>query len=242
MDTISLVVPAFVAGVVMFLAPCTLPLVPAFLAYITGGALPQRGHVVRQTAWFVLGFSVVFVLFGVLAGLLGQEFGGFKSMSSTVGGVLLMLFGAMTLGLFSLLTGGRGLPVPRWFAPGSAIGAVLVGASFAVGWTPCVGPMLASILFLAGASSTAGQGALLLAVFSVGLALPFLAVAWSYGSAQAWLGSHMRLLAGVRIVGGTLLMLIGALLVTDSFYKVINVGYTVVEFLGIGYQSIEQFL
>jgi cytochrome c-type biogenesis protein len=246
----ELVIPAFVAGVLTFLAPCTLPLLPAYLAFVsgvsplnspagqegrseeeTGGAL--RKKVFFNSVFYVIGFSAVFIFFGTLAGFAGQALVPYRLWVSRAAGVLVMLFGLFMLNLLPLdfLKSERRGFLLRHVQRGKPFSSLLLGASFAFGWTPCVGPILGSVLLLASTSTTAVSGAILLGVFSLGLAVPFLIVGLTVGSAAAHLGLFARYAKAISTVGGIFLILLGYLLFTNQMSLLISYGYRIFGFI-----------
>lgn len=240
---LALVVSAFVAGVLMFLAPCTLPLIPAFIAFISGTS--SERSVSRKTAQkkirinslaYVLGFSFVFILFGVAAGLFGSFFGQYRAQLAQIGGVFIIGFGLTMLGVLRIKPLAREykLKTPSWLTPGNPQSAFVIGAIFALGWTPCVGPVLATVLLIAGTKASVLSGAFLLAVFSFGLALPFLLTAFFFGRASHLIARYTYLAKGVTIVGGLLLIGIGILLLQGNFSATIEYGFKIFDVLGIG--------
>ena len=225
----SLIVPAFVAGVLTFLAPCTLPLVPGYLGFISGVSLDdlrnsKRSLGLRRKIFFngllyVVGFSLVFVVLGSLVGFAGSLVHEYQVWLSRLGGVLVVFFGLYMMRVFSLpgfMNETRFLPA-RYIKPGKPVSSFLFGASFAFGWTPCVGPVLGSILTLAATSATLAQGAFLLAIFSLGLAIPFLFIAGSVSWVAPRLPLFDKYLHVVSVIGGMFLVVMGLLLITDSF-------------------------
>lgn len=246
--SLGLMFSAFAAGLVTFLAPCTLPLVPGYLAFISGVdaktlADPEqkrtvRRKVMRNALTFVLGFSLVFIFFGAIAGLIGMRLVGVQALISQLGGALIILFGLSMLGLFRLpfFEHARRMPLPRALTVGTPASSFLIGGTFAVGWTPCVGPLLGAILLLAGTSATVGKGALLLAIFSLGLAIPFLVVAFAFGSATSFISRAERYFKWVTYIGAALLIFIGLLLVTGNFGLLITWGFELFSFFN--YQGI----
>jgi cytochrome c-type biogenesis protein len=186
---------AFIAGLLMFLAPCTLPLVPGYLGFISGvsgrefdnpaEAKVARRKVVINGTSFILGFSIIFILVGTVFGALGGLLGGFQTILTRVGGVIVIVFGLFMLGVFQIgfLQRTGGMKIPKFLEVGKPTSSVAIGGAFALGWTPCVGPVLASILLLASDGGSAFQGALLLAVFSAGLAVPFLLISLAFAQA-----------------------------------------------------------
>lgn len=243
MVEIGLIISAFVAGLIMFLAPCTLPILPAYLGFISGASLedlkdPAKAKGVKRKiflngVFFILGFSVIFILFGTLAGFLGSAFAEFRTLFSRIGGALVILFGFFMLGVFKLpvLQVDKRMKLPSFLKIGRPSSSFVIGSAFAFGWTPCVGPILASILLLASTSSTALQGAFLLAVFSLGLAIPFIVVAALISSATETIQKASKYLNVVSIVGGIFLILLGLLLITDNFGLTIQYGYQWFDFL-----------
>jgi cytochrome c-type biogenesis protein len=234
---------AFIAGLLMFLAPCTLPLVPAYLAFISGVSqdeiktrISAKKKIRTNAIAFVLGFSTVFISFGILAGFFGYFIGPYRALLSQLGGVFIIFFGLMTLNIVHFVPLAREYKVslPRFITPGQPWSAFLIGSIFALGWTPCVGPVLASILLLATTKATIYSGALLLALFSAGLAIPFIATAVLYAQASTLIEKYSTISRFVNIVGGLLLITIGVLLLFGNFGLTIQYGYAILEFLGIG--------
>lgn len=246
------VIAAFFAGLLTFLAPCTLPLVPAYLGFISGvdqDALknPATARAARRKIFlnglaFIVGFSFVFILFGILAGFAGTALAPYRLWLARIGGVLVILFGLFMLGFFKLpfFQSGKRLPIPKWLSLGKPSTSLFIGGTFALGWTPCVGPILGSILLLAGTSGTALQGGLVLAIFSLGLAMPFLAIAFAFSQATAYIEKISNYLKGVSIVGGVFLILLGFLLATDNFGLTVQYGYELFDF--INYDKLLEYL
>lgn len=222
MDASVGAVGAFVAGVVSFLSPCVLPLVPAYLSFITGytpSELSDAKPDVRTVLWpsllFVLGFSVVFVGLGASASLLGEVLSEYRGTLVLVGGAFVFVLGFFMLGIIKLpwLYGEARFDMGKARTFGRAA-AFVMGAAFAFGWTPCVGPILGSILALASSTGSAASGAFLLLMYSIGLGLPFVLTALLYGRLRhtlTWLNRHSL---AINRVAGAFLMLVGALIVT----------------------------
>jgi cytochrome c-type biogenesis protein len=211
------------AGVLSFFSPCILPLLPAYLSFITGRAVedilenrPARRELFPHVLLFCMGFSVVFVAMGATASTLGQVLFRHQRIMEWVGGLLIVFLGLHQLGLFQwrFLQVEKGLHLRA--RPTHALGAFIVGVAFAVGWTPCIGPILGSILTYAGTRDTLSQGVFLLAVFSMGLALPFLALGLGLGTVLPRLRAARRLMRGVTMASGGLLIIMGLLLITDN--------------------------
>ena len=224
----SLIIPAFIAGILTFLAPCTLPLVPAYLGFISGvstedlqnpiTAKSAKRKIFLNGLFFILGFSAVFVVLGSLAGLFGQLLFGYRIWLSRIGGIFVILFGLFMLNVVKIPFLSREIQIktPSFFQKGGRTNSFVLGATFGLGWTPCVGPILGSILTLSAASTTVFQGAFLLAVFSLGLAVPFLVIAASFSSASSHIAKLGKLLKVISIIGGLFLIFLGILLLTNK--------------------------
>jgi cytochrome c-type biogenesis protein len=214
---------AFVAGVLSFLSPCVLPLVPSYLGFLTGMTLPEvsvrRHRVLLHALLFVGGFSLVFILLGASATALGRALNYYQIWLQRVGGVLIILFGLVCLGVFNLQLLSRERRIQLDRKPVGYLGSALVGMAFAAGWTPCIGPVLGGILGLAASSGDVSRGMALLAVYSAGLALPFLIAAVAVESFLGWFQRFRRFLPWVMRISGALLVLVGVLLVTGEFTR-----------------------
>lgn len=240
---IGFILSAFIAGIITFLAPCTLPLVPAYLGFISG--VPQkdledptkakevRKKIFLNGVFFTLGFSIIFILFGTLAGLVGQGLTPYRIWLTRIGGVLVIVFGLFMVGAFKIpfLQVDKRMKLPSFLKVGKPSSSFVIGSAFAFGWTPCVGPILGAILLLASTSTTAFQGAFLLTVFSIGLAIPFLLVAFGFSRATKYIKAASKYLKWVSIVGGVFLILLGLLLVTNNFNFLIQYGFQIFGFI-----------
>jgi cytochrome c-type biogenesis protein len=213
---------AFLAGLASFLSPCVLPLIPAYLSWMTGLSTSELSETQRPGArvvipslLFVLGFTFVFVGMGASASVLGKLLSGSRAIVEVVAGVLVIAFGVLMLGVIKVpwLYGearadmSKARAFNRW-------AAVVMGMAFAAGWTPCVGPILGSVLLLAVRSENVGQGALLLAVYSAGLGVPFVAVALFFSQMRpvlTWVKRHSLVL---NRTAGVILIVIGVLVAT----------------------------
>jgi cytochrome c-type biogenesis protein len=222
-ENLSLLV-AFGAGILSFLSPCVLPMVPAYLGYLAGSsarvslAEARRLTTLTHSASFVLGFSAVFVGFWASIGLIGHALTGYSGLFRQIGGVLLIVMGLHQAGLLRLSLLYRQFGIELHFAERpTPVTSLLVGVAFAAGWTPCIGPILAGIIGLASMSETVGEGALLLVAYSLGLGVPFLAAGLAVGQASTLMNRIKRHLDLVSVASGILLVVIGVLMLSDTF-------------------------
>jgi cytochrome c-type biogenesis protein len=225
MGSLPLPIAAFVAGLVSFLSPCVLPLVPGYVSLISGVGVEelkvQEAHVFRKVMMnsiaFIIGFSIVFITLGALATEVGQLAAQYKSTLARVAGVVIILFGLHLTGI---------LPIKALYADkrlhnvkggSTPWGAFVIGFAFAFGWTPCVGPILGTILTLAGAQNSVGKGILLLTVYSLGLAVPFLVFALGIERFMKFYSGFRRHMHAIEVASGGLLIALGILLVLGRF-------------------------
>ena len=214
---VSLFAGAFFAGVGMFLAPCTLPIVPGYLGFISGGAAATRGQIMRNAAAFVIGFSVVFILLGLFAVSIGHLLGPWRVYIPQTAGAILVLFGLTMFGVrIPIISGERHVRLPSFLVIGRVESSLLIGAVFALGWSPCIGPILGSVLLIASTSATAGQGALLLGIFSLGLGLPFLLCALLLDRIEPLFARLGRAAAALSKLSALFLVLVGVLMLTNT--------------------------
>jgi len=227
---------AFIAGVLSFISPCVLPLIPGYLSYISGVSLDEmqgtggasaaavaasRRRVLIASIFFILGFSVVFVSLGAAASAIGQyllEPGtGRLRLVTKLAGAVVIVFGLHTMGVLRIdwLYSEKRVQVER--KPRGVFGAFVVGLAFAFGWTPCIGPILSGILAIAASKDTVGQGIQLLAVYSLGLGIPFLITALALNHFFAAFAKIRRHYHKIEIASGLLLVAIGVLIFTDQF-------------------------
>jgi cytochrome c-type biogenesis protein len=222
-EVLALPVVAVAAGILSFSSPCCLPLLPTYLGYMTGLAPTEAStndrHRIVRTAWsFVAGFTIVFTILGALAGLFGTVLARQLPTITRASGAVIIVMGLAMLGIIRvplLFRQGRIVEMHR-VGPGRG-SAVLLGAAFAAGWTPCIGPILATILATAATTETVGWGMVLLALYSLGLGLPFVAIAVGLHGAQrsvAWLRRHGL---AIERIGGVLLVTIGTLMVSGAW-------------------------
>jgi cytochrome c-type biogenesis protein len=213
---------AFLAGLLSFLSPCVLPLVPSYIAFVTGASgvaeLGARRHLALLHALlFVAGFTIVFIALGATATELGRMLHAYQRWMERVGGALIILFGLYLLGALRLPFLAREARVQLSDKPLGYLGSVLVGMAFAAGWTPCIGPILGSILLYTSTRADLAQGLGLLLAYSLGLALPFLAAAWALEAFLGWFQRFRRYIGWVERVAGALLLVAGVLMLTGSF-------------------------
>jgi cytochrome c-type biogenesis protein len=230
MSTLPLPIAAFVAGLFSFLSPCVLPLVPGYVSLISGAGVEelksQESQLLRKvmlnSIGFILGFSIVFIALGAISTQVGQLMARYKSVLAQVAGVVIILFGLHLTGIFkikALYTDARLHSIKGGSTWG---GAFLIGFAFAFGWTPCVGPILAVILGIAAVQDSVLKGILLLAVYSLGLAVPFLMTALLMGRFMKFYSGFRRHMQAVEVASGALLIVLGALLVFGRFTIISN--------------------
>jgi cytochrome c-type biogenesis protein len=221
---------AFSAGLFSFLSPCVLPLFPSYLSFITGMSVSDlaaeltpavRRRVLGHALVFVLGFSVVFVALGASFSALGQFLLDYRDWIRRVGGALIVLFGLYIAGVFRLGFLGRSVQWQLRDKPAGYLGTLLVGVTFAVGWTPCVGPILGAILSLAATGETVARGIGLLVAYSAGLGVPFLISAAALGSFLRLFRRYRPLIPVLERAAGVLLVVVGVLVYTN-YYVVLN--------------------
>jgi len=214
---------ALSAGIISFLSPCVLPIVPPYLAYMSGVSLSDlsegRGgnRALVPALFFVMGLSTVFLILGFAASAIGTVFLEYQSWFNTVAGVLVMAFGAHFVGVYRMGFLDREARLDAGDRGGSAFGAYVLGLAFAFGWTPCIGPQLGAILTLAASEASVARGTMLLAVYAFGLGVPFLLVAMflpRLGGVMGWMKRHME---QIERVMGLLLWTIGLLMLTGGF-------------------------
>lgn len=217
----------FFAGLLSFLSPCVLPLVPPYLCYLAGTSVSElakageinpalRRHALKAAVFFVLGFSTVFIALGAGASLIGALLRSYAHVLAQVAGVAIIVMGLHFLGLFRLgfLSREARLDVDK---PAGFLGALVMGLAFAFGWTPCIGPVLAGVLAVAGSEASVGRGAGLLALYSAGLGVPFLLAAFMMGPFLRFLARFRSHIGKVEKAMGVLLVLTGLAFLTGSF-------------------------
>ncbi len=227
MHQLPLPIAAFVAGILSFLSPCVLPLVPGYVSLISGTSVDDlqagresgqlRSTVMFSSVMFILGFSIVFILLGAVATGVGHATRQYRGILTTVAGVVIILFGLHLTGILKIKALYSDARMHSVGTGKSAIGAFLVGFAFAFGWTPCIGPILATILTFAATEDKVARGIALLAIYSLGLAVPFLLTSIGIQRFMRFYGRFRRHLGTVEKVSGALLILIGALIVLHKF-------------------------
>ena len=223
---------AFAAGFLSFVSPCVLPLIPGYISFVSGvsvdemrsdsAAAGSRAQVFLTSLIFVLGFSLVFVALGASATAVGKLLVARLPLLSKIAGIVLILFGLHTMGVFRMAFLDQEKRVHARRKPAGPLGALLVGIAFAFGWTPCIGPILGGILAIAGSKDSISQGVLLLAVYSLGLGIPFLltslAINQFFGAAK----KIRRYYHAVELTSGGLLIAIGVLILTGQLTIIVR--------------------
>ncbi|MEC4682054.1 MAG: cytochrome c biogenesis protein CcdA [Nitrospirota bacterium] len=218
---------AFSAGLLSFISPCVLPLVPSYLSYITGLSVENlakmeerdrfKSAIMLNALLFIAGFSTIFIAFGASASLIGQVLYEYQDVIRKVGGILIIIFGLYLLGILKLkflMTERRLMHFET--RPVGYVGSFLIGTAFAAGWTPCVGPVLGTILAYASTTESMSGGVMLLSAYSFGLGLPFFLTAFGMDTFLSCFKSLRTYLGGVSVVSGALLILVGVMIFTDS--------------------------
>jgi cytochrome c-type biogenesis protein len=213
---------AFLGGLVSFFSPCTLPLVPGYLSVVTGGAVTEASNRLKAlwlSVCFVLGFSLVFVALGASASLLGQWLMAYRQEANLVAGVLIVLMGLFMLGWWSMPALQRDWRLGHTLEGGRPTAAFVLGVAFAIGWTPCIGPILGAILALSSTHANAETGMLYLAVYSLGLALPFLGTALFIEHFRERMRGFSRWSRPLRAVAGLVLVIMGVMVITGQMTR-----------------------
>src|SRR5256885_500948 len=225
MHSLPLPIAAFVAGLLSFLSPCVLPLVPGYISLISGTGVEELRvgdqrllrSVLFHSAMFILGFSIVFISLGAVATSVGQLLGQYHRFFVYLAGIVIIVFGLHLTGIFKIKALYADKRIHSTSTKSTAIGAFVVGFAFAFGWTPCIGPILATILTFAAEQDTVAKGILLLAIYSAGLAVPFLLTSLGIDRFLSFYGRFRRHLHTVEVASGVLLIVIGALVLTRHF-------------------------
>ncbi len=222
---------SFLAGVLMFLAPCTLPLVPGYLIFISGSSWKEledqkassqiRQKILLNGLMYTLGFSAVFLLFSLAFNLGGLVLGVYRPLLTRIGGVVIVIFGLQMVGAFrhrwfDFLRTEKHLSAGKSLTPGNPWSSFLFGSTFAFAWSPCIGPILGTILLLSATRATAWRGVFLLLVFCLGYAIPHLLVAFSVGQASKLIKKHSKHLGKITFTSGLVVIVLGLLLATGN--------------------------
>lgn len=234
MNNISLFL-AFSAGLISFLSPCVLPLVPAYVSYMTGESVQSnktatdKFYILYKSLGFVIGFSIVFVIMGASITSLGKLFIKNQMIFKRIAGILIIIFGLHTSGILKIKFFSQEKKFMNFGNTHGTFGSVLMGMAFAAGWTPCVGPILSSILVYATSMDTIGRGILLLILYSLGLAVPFVLTALAVDKLSSKLPKVTKHLKIVSIISGILLIILGVLIFTNkvgllsNYFNFINI-------------------
>jgi len=218
---------AFGAGILSFLSPCILPLIPSYISFITGTSLSELTHssknihlrkkIILNSLLFILGFSAIFVTLGASASFVGQLLYQYRQWISRIGGVFIIFLGLCLMGIFNLSILDKERKFHLVQRPLGYWGTPLIGAIFAAGWTPCVGPILGSILFYASTTTSVVKGTILLSFYSLGLALPFFLSSLVLEAFLRYYARFRKNMKFISLISGGFLVAIGILLVTDVF-------------------------
>ena len=230
MSTLPLPIAAFLAGLISFLSPCVLPLVPGYVSLISGAAVEelkaQENRLLRKlmmnSVAFIVGFSAVFIALGAISTEVGQLLAMYKSRLSVVAGIVIILFGLHLTGIFKIKALYADARLHKVKGGSTPWGAFVIGFAFAFGWTPCVGPILAVILGFAAAQDSVFKGILLLAVYSLGLAVPFLLTSLGIERFLKFYGRFRAHMRALEVASGMLLIALGGLLVLGRFTLLSN--------------------
>ncbi|MFZ1083152.1 MAG: cytochrome c biogenesis protein CcdA [Candidatus Kryptoniota bacterium] len=215
---------AFIFGIISFISPCVLPIVPGYLSFISGYSFDEMVHsshsalfrkVTLNSILFIVGFSAIFIALGASATVFGQFLLQKLELFSKIAGAIIIVFGLHMIGIFKIkfLNYEKKFHTEKKLGP---LGSFVAGLAFAFGWTPCIGPVLAAILTIAAQQDTIGKGIMLLSVYSLGLGIPFLITSLSINAFLAFFKKFSKYMRWVEIVGGAFLIVIGVLIMTDS--------------------------
>jgi len=213
---------AFLAGLLSFLSPCVLPLVPSYLSYVTGmsgvAELRSRRHLaLLHATLFVVGFSLIFIALGATATAFGRLLNAYQHWLERVGGALIVVFGLYTVGALKIGLFSREARIQLGDKPLGYLGSVLAGMAFGAGWTPCIGPILGSILLYTSSQADFGRGLSLLLAYSLGLAIPFLVAAGALEAFLGWFQRFRKYIRWVERIAGALLVVVGVMMMFGLF-------------------------
>ena len=228
MDNVS-VLTAFAAGLISFLSPCVLPLVPGYISIVSGFSLDQlkeqqnesslKRVVVLNSVMFIIGFSITFITLGASATWLGQTLLSKMTLLYRIAGIVIIIFGLHLIGVFKINFLYQDKRFHNVQKPRGAWGALVLGLAFAFGWTPCIGPILAGILTVASTKQTVTQGVFLLAVYSLGLGIPFLMTSLGLNKFLAFYGRFKKHFRTVEVLSGVLVITVGLLILTNNLAR-----------------------
>ena len=225
---------AFGAGFISFLSPCVLPLIPGYISYISGESLgdivEKQKKVILKTVLFSLGFSIVFISFGATASLIGNILLENSNTLRIIAGIIIIIFSLQLIGILNLNFLNQEKRFQTKNYSNNLFFPVLVGAAFGFGWTPCIGPVLGSILTLAAVESSIGKGILLLSFYSLGLAIPFILSGYGISKFLAFSKNFRKNIKIVSVTGGVILLITGILILTN---KLQTLGYFILEAIPI---------
>ncbi len=228
MDEVSIAT-AFLAGLVSFLSPCVLPLVPGYISIISGSSLDQLKAqekdsalfrtVLMNSIMFIIGFSITFILLGATATWIGQVFLRRRRLLGQLAGLILIVFGIHLMGIFKINFLYRDKRFHNVEKPRGLLGALVLGFAFAFGWTPCIGPILSGVLTIASTKQTVTEGMFLLAVYSAGLGIPFILTSLALNKFLTFYGRFKKHFHTVEVVSGALVVAVGVLILTGSLTR-----------------------
>ena len=223
---------AFLGGVLSFLSPCVLPLIPSYVSFITGISFDDfksgdrariRKLTIINSSAFVIGFSTVFVLLGVSSSFVGKLLAVYYDHIRIVGGIIIIIFGLYVMGVLKLNFLASEKRIHLQSKPRGHFGSFIVGLTFGAGWTPCIGPILGSILLIASTTGSALQGFYLLLIYSLGLAIPFIVTSLAINSFLSHFSAIQKYMKLIMIISGLLLISFGVILLTDKVYLLLSI-------------------
>ena len=215
---------ALVGGFISFISPCVLPVVPAYLSYMTGASLDdmgaRRGRALLTAIFFVLGLSTVFLLLAIGATALASSIAGFRQWFPTISGIVVMLFGLHFLGIVRIGIMNREARFKTGDRGGTPFGAYVLGVAFSLGWAPCIGPILSTVLAIVAQEQSMSRGMVLMGAYAFGLGIPFLLFALFFGASRKLMTVLLRHMDKIERVSGLLLWTIGLMLLTGQFTRI----------------------
>jgi len=228
-STVGQIAVAFIAGLVSFLSPCVLPLVPGYISIVSGSSLDQLKArakdasllrtVLLSSVMFIVGFSITFILLGASATWIGQVLVSRRELLDKIAGLILIVFGIHVLGIVKINALYQDKRFHNVGKPRGVIGAFVLGLAFAFGWTPCLGPILAGILTIASTKQTVAGGMVLLGVYSAGLGIPFLLTSFALNQFLSFYGRFKKHFHAVEVASGALVIAVGVLMITGSLTR-----------------------